>query len=188
MKTKISVFLISVFSIGLLSGCIGVNHGFKFLRSSILENIDGDLHREFEFSIGPASIFLASSIVHFVDTDEIDVEKMLHKISRVQVSIYENKSDEISIKRESGDKITELMKMEGWDQLVHVRDRDELSYVFARGNREFISQLFVVAVDDDQFVMTEIKGDLGGLIEVVLKDKGLNLSKEISMSRKANNF
>lgn len=176
MKNKISLIIITlVLANFLLSGCIGVNRGFKSLRNHIVENVDGDYERVIEFSVGPAGILLASMFVSFADTEE-NIDDMLRQVSRVQVSIYEKKGNGSS--NPSMSLLCSLSKRledRGWQYLVRSVDGDEMVGVFIRSDEpEELNQIFVVALSDKELVMTEVLGDLDDLIEIAIRQHGLD--------------
>jgi hypothetical protein len=167
--------LLLVMGLG-LTGCIGVNRGFRELRNDVLENIDGNYKKEIEFSVGPAAIWLAGLFVQFADTEE-PVEEYLHNVSRVQVSVFENHS-----KGSNGLTFTKLreicneMEMRKWNCIVRTVDGDESTAVFVRSaDPDELNQMFVIALSDEELVLVEIMGDLDRLIEVAIREHGLNM-------------
>jgi hypothetical protein len=129
-----------------------------------------------EFSIGSAGIMLASVFVSFADMDaEVDVGEMLSNISRVQVGVYErhdnNAKPSLKLLRE----ITDEMEDEGWQYIVRTVDGNEMVAVCIQDEEvDRIQQMFVVALTEEELVMTEIHGDLGAIVEVAVRDHGLN--------------
>lgn len=164
-----------ILALVLLSGCFGVNQSFRQIRRQIMSDVDGDFSRIVEISVGPAGLYLTGLAASLADA-EIDVAAMIRKISRVQVSVYENEDwGDVTMNNSLTRKLSDKMSREGWTCLVKTRDHEEMSLVFAREDGEKINQMFVIALSEENFVMTEISGDLSGLVELALKDKGLNL-------------
>lgn len=178
-KINFQKLLLIVLALSFFSGCVSVNQSFRQLRKNILSKIDGDFSKQVEISLGPGTMFLASMATSFIDADDrdnIDISAMINKIDRVQVSVYENNSGEVKVPKGMTANISREMQDAGWDRMVRVQDREEISLVFVRGeSEEKLNQMFVIAVNNSEFVMTEIRGDLSGLIGVVMKDKGLKM-------------
>lgn len=161
-----------------LSGCIGVNHGFRGIRSMIIKDLGGDFDREIEFSVGPTSMFFVSAIAGMADIEEdVDIPGMLRQISRVQVGVYkrENWSDtkpSISLLR----KISDKMQRNGWQYLVRSVKDDEMACVFVQiNNGEHLNEVFIIALSDEDLVITEVLGNLDELIEIAVRNQGHNL-------------
>ena len=87
IKSFLALGLIVLVSLS-FTGCLGVNGEFRTVRNHVLRNIDMDVNRNIELSIGPALISFASLFVSFAETDE-PVDEMMRQVKRVQVGVYE---------------------------------------------------------------------------------------------------
>ena len=158
------------------TGCLGVNGEFRTVRNHVLSNIEIDVNRNIELSIGPALISFASLFVSFAETDE-PVDEMLRQIKRVQVGVYDIK--EVFSEKLSSSVITELtdlMSEKGWQYIVKSRDRNEIATVFVRSEEvDELSEMFVVAVSDQEVVFVHIEGELEDLIEIAVREHGLGI-------------
>ena len=173
---KLLLAIVLLFAVSLTS-CIGVNSEFRRLRSNILNNIDADFDTEIEFSIGPAGIMLAGLFVKFADTEQ-DVQGMLNQLSRVQIGVFKNKSAaplEPNKKFLKG--LSQKMEEEGWTYIVKNYERNEFSFVFVRNSEDRLRELFVIALDGDELVITEVNGELDELIAIAVRENGLNFQK-----------
>lgn len=169
--TGIIIFIITVS----LSGCIGVNKGFRDMRTHILDNLEGDFHKVMEFSVGPSTLFLAGFLTKLADTEE-DVHGIINQLSRVQVSIFENRTgDSFRASFKVMKSLSERMKEKGWKYIVRTVDGNEMVGVFIPAlNQERLSQIFVVAITEEEMVITEVLGDLENIVEIAIRDHGLN--------------
>ena len=66
------------------------------------------------------------------------------------------------------------MAENGWDHIVRTVDRDEMAMVFIKSDYiETIEELFVIALNDDELVMAELRGDLGEVVNIAIRENGL---------------
>jgi hypothetical protein len=174
-KFTILILLIAAFG---LSSCIGVNRGFREIRSNILANVEGDFEREIEFSIGSGLLALAGAFVSFADT-EVDVEDMLDQIDRVQIGVFKNRDfREFSYSTRLLDDISQKMKEQGWSYIVKNKERNELAGIFVRENSDNeLRQMFVIALERDELVMTEISGHINKLVEIAVRENGIKFER-----------
>jgi hypothetical protein len=175
MKRYGRLLIIIMLASLVLTGCIGVNGGFRNIRNHILNNMSANYEKEIEFSVGSGGIFLASMFIGFADIEE-NVDDMLRQISSVQIGIYKNESGEV-IKNDFSvlKSLSDKMEEKGWTFIVRSIDNDELAAVFVNNNSEDeLTQVFVVALHDEELVLAEIHGDLGDLIDIAIREHGLN--------------
>ena len=101
---------------------------------------------------------------------------MLRKIDRVQIGVYEN-SDWRSYKPHFNSlrEITSDLKDDGYECIVRTINSDEMTAVMVKTNSEKLKEMFVVVVNENELVMTQIFGDLDELIEIVIREEGLNV-------------
>lgn len=174
MKTIRAIVIIISTSI-LLSGCIAVDGYFKGMRNKVLSSVDGEFHKEIEFSIGAAAITLSSIAVSFSDAPEF-TDDMLRKISRVQIGVYKNYDwKNFNPNVESLKQLTEDLRDDNYEFIVRSIKRDEMVLVSVKNDDYEIREMFVVVANTDELIMTQIFGNLGELMEIAIREQGLNV-------------
>lgn len=175
MKTTIKLLIITLAASFLLGGCIAVDGYFKNVRNKVFKSVEGDFHKEVEFSLGAAAITLSTVAVSLSDAPDF-TDDMLRKIDRVQIGVYKNldwrryKPNFNSLRA-----ITSDLKEDGYEFIVRTIDRDEMVAVMVKSDDYRIKEMFVVAVNDEELVMTQIFGDLDELIEIAIREEGFNV-------------
>lgn len=169
MKKYNKLFVIILLAL-FTTGCIGVNRSFREVRNHLISNLDENLDKEIELSVGPVGLMLANVFVKFAE-DEYQISDMVKQISRVQLSVY-NRPEPAESNFELLKNITEMMRKKGMKYIVRAKDGDEMSAVFLNGNDEKLHKLFVVALTDEELVLVEVKGNLNKLIEIAIKQHG----------------
>ncbi|RMD50276.1 MAG: DUF4252 domain-containing protein [Ignavibacteria bacterium] len=169
MKKYYKVLLIVLIAL-VTTGCIGVNRSFREVRNYLVNNLNENLDKEIELSVGPVGLMFANIFVKFAD-EEYQVSDLVRQISRVQLSVY-NRPEPNESNFEMLRNITQMMKKKGMKYIVRAKDGDEMSAVFLNSNKDKINKLFVVALTDEEVVLVEIKGDLNKLIELAIKQHG----------------
>jgi hypothetical protein len=175
IKRFLALGLIVLVSLS-FTGCLGVNGEFRTVRNHVLRNIDMDVNRNIELSIGPALISFASLFVSFAETDE-PVDEMMRQVKRVQVGVYEvQEVYDAKVSSSVVTELTDLMSEKGWKYIVKSRDRNEIATVFVRSEEvDELSEMFVVAVSDQEVVFVHIEGELEDLIEIAVREHGLGI-------------
>ncbi len=174
-SNKIKIFVIGLLLIFISTSCIGVNREFKNIRSQILDNLDDDFDRQIEFSVGPVGFFVASQFVKFADTEE-NVDEILSKVKNIHVGIYDRLSNLSKPSLSLLKNITNSIVDENWKSLVKSIDGNEMVGVFVKDmNPEDIEELFVVTLTDEELILVKLQGNLGSIIEVIIRDHGHNL-------------
>ena len=178
MNSKKIKFVMSILLVALLfTGCIGVDRGFRSIRDYVLDPSNNNFEKEFEFSFGSVSVTMAELVLNFADVEE-PVEEILSEISNVQVGIYKNNSDVIiEPSLEEAKFLTTKMKKAGWDCIVRSVDRNEMTAVFVKAHDDELNRLFVISVNDDEVVLAEVLGNLHKVIEIAIREKGLDFAK-----------
>lgn len=177
MKLKNIKVLMGILMIALLStGCIGVDASFRGMRNYVLSTTETQFDKEFEFSFGTVSIGMAEIALDFVDTEE-PIDEILSEIDNVQVGIYKNNSDKkISSNFDEMNFLTNNMEDSGWDCIVKSFDKNDMSAVFIRMHDDELNQLFVIALNNDEIVLVEVLGNLHKVIEIAIREKGLDFA------------
>lgn len=172
-KKHLLVIMVAVLSIN-ITGCIGVNRNFKQIRATLTESFDADFEKKFEFSVGRAGLSLAGMIIRLTDVEE-PIDELLSKVSQVQIGIYEKgKYGEMNAKYEDLIKVTDMMEERGWTYIVRSVQKEELAAVFIKEKDEELNQLCVISFDGSEMVLVEVHGDLEEIVEIVIREKGLN--------------
>ncbi|MBU0475609.1 MAG: DUF4252 domain-containing protein [Bacteroidetes bacterium] len=177
MKQKKIKFVIEFLLIALLfTGCIGVDRSFRSIRNYVLESSGGKFEKEFEFSLGSITIGMAEIVVNMADTDE-PIEEILSEIDNVQVGVYNNISGtKIKSNLEELKFLTNKMKNAGWDCIVRSLNKNEMTAVFVRFYEDKLNQLFVISLNNNEMVIVEILGNLNKVIEIAIREKGLDFA------------
>lgn len=160
----------------LLSGCIAVDGYFKGVRNKVFSSVEGDFKKEVEFSIGAAALTLSSAIVSFSDAPEY-TDDMLRKVDRIQLGVYknydwENYKPSFNSLREITSELTE----DGYECIVRSIDKSDMFAVMVKTNSDRIKEMFVVAVNPEEMVMTQIFGDLDELLEIAIRSQSMNVN------------
>jgi|GEM_PF-925803 len=185
MKSKrfLTVALLGVLLLS-LSGCIGVNRNFKNVRSHLLTSLEGRYHKEIEFSVGKGLISLGSIFVSFTDAED-HAKKILRKLDRVQIGVYENVGHtNFEFSRDKLLSLCSIMEEQGMHFIVRTRDNNELTAVFLRNDDDDeIRDMYVISFDSNELVIVEVKGDIDDIIEIALKEANnkIEFNTEISM-------
>lgn len=170
---KIFLSIMLVILILNMTGCFGVNSSFRRIRNHIFDNMSIDYKKEFEFSVGPAGLLLAGMVVRFAETEE-PIDDIIGEISRVQVGVYNNIDNDSEFGNfESLIRLTNLMADADWECIVRSKSSREITAVFVKYDEDILNQLFVVAMDKREMVLVEVHGDLGKVIEIAIREKGL---------------
>jgi len=170
-------FVMGILLVALLStGCIGVDRGFKSIRDYVLDTSNNQFEKEFEFSFGSVSITMAELVMNFTDIDE-PIDEILSEIHNLQVGIYNNNSDiKIEPSFEEAKFLTNKMKKAGWDCIVRSVDRNEMTAIFIKAHDDELNQLYVISVNNEEVVLVEILGNLHKVIEIAIREKGLDFA------------
>ena len=181
MKNKqIRIFISLLLLTVLLSGCLGVDRSFRQIRNYIIENTNSDYNKEFEFSIGPTGITLASTMISIADVDE-PIDEILSEISNIQVGIYKNKkSAKITTDFAGLKHLTNLMEKAGWEYVVRSIDRNEMTIVFVRIYENQLNRVFVISVNQGEMVLVEMYGNVEKVIQIAIREGDLNLHAAIN--------
>ncbi len=179
MKTnKIKVIFTVLILVPLLSGCIGINSNFKILRNSILKLSNNRFHKEIEFSVGSFGLMIAGAFVSLNNSDE-NIDDILDQISGIQIGVYEKRGSNFGFTLNKLREVSNVMENKGWSCLIKTINGEDRNAVFLRANNTGkMNMLFVVAFTDDELILTEVNGNLEKLIELAIKDKGLNFDIE----------
>ncbi len=177
MNSKKIKFVMSILLVALLfTGCIGVDRGFRSIRDYVLDPSNNQFEKEFEFSFGSVSITMAELVMNFADVEE-PVDEILSEIHNIQVGVYNNDSGlKINPSFEELKFLTDKMKKAGWDCIVRSVERNEMTAVFVKAHNDELNRLFVISVNDEEVVLAEVLGNLHKVIEIAIREKGLDFA------------
>ncbi|MDA3860308.1 MAG: DUF4252 domain-containing protein [Melioribacteraceae bacterium] len=160
----------------LFTGCIGVDRSFRGIRDYVLASSESQFDKEFEFSFGAVTIGMAEIAINFADVEE-PIDEILSEINSVQVGIYNSSSEEkFKSNFEELNFLTNKMKNAGWDCIVRSVDKNDMAAVFVRIHEDELNQLFVIAINEDEIVLAEVLGNLNKVIEIAIREKGLDFA------------
>jgi hypothetical protein len=159
-----------------LTGCFGVNREFKEIRNDVLSEVDMDLKRDIEIGVGAGLISFASIFINFAETEE-PVGEMMRQIKKVQVGVYRKMDRSENINFSTLRMVSNKMHENGWQYIVRSKDRNHVAAVFVRMNvdddYEELTEMFVISSEDEEFVLAHVEGDLTELIDIVVREHGL---------------
>lgn len=168
-------YIIAILAASILfSGCISVDGYFKNVRNKVFSSVNGDFQREIEFAVGPAVLTFSNIAVSISDAPEF-TDDMLRKIERVQVGVYKNldwksyKPNFNSLKNISSDLIED-----GYEVIVRSSSNKEMVAVLVKSKSDRLNEMFIIALNEDELVMTQIFGNLDELIEIAIRSKNMN--------------
>lgn len=72
--------------------------------------------------------------------------------------------------------ITAELKDDGYDCIIRSVDNTDMFAVMVKTNTDRIKEMFVIAVNDEEMVMTQIFGDLDELLEIAIRSQGMNVN------------
>ena len=52
-----------------------------------------------------------------------------------------------------------------------------MRFVGVQRDDDFLNQIFVVTLNDRELVLTEVNGDLAEVVEIAIREKGLNIER-----------
>lgn len=177
MKThKIKLVVTMIFLATMLTGCFAVDGYFKSMRNKVLRSVDADFDREIEFGVGASGIMFGSMVVSFSDAEHY-VDDMMRKIDRVQIGVYKKAGyGRLNMNFKELKRITEELKDNDYKFIVRSVNYDEMVAVMVKNDAGYrLNEMFIVALSDDELVMTQVFGDLDELIEIAIREEGFKI-------------
>lgn len=160
-----------------LSGCIGVNRQFTFMKDDLLGQLSNDYQTEVQFSVGPLALQFSSVLVAMADDEHEYTDDMLREITSVQVGVYKNEGSRIKEKYPAS--FNEKMNRNGWKAIVKNYDNGETTFIYINDDlSDGIKKLFVVSLNEEELVMVEVQGDLKEVIAYAVAEKEFELAME----------
>jgi hypothetical protein len=133
--------------------------------------------REIEFAVGPAGLLLAGMVIKFSDSDEI-ADDIIRQISRVQIGIYNNDhGNDFDWSFSSLTELVDVMSDKDWECIVRSKNSNELTSVFVKYEDDFLNQIFVVTLNEQEMILAEVNGDLAEVVEIAIREKGFNVER-----------
>ena len=155
------------------TGCFGVDRDFVKVKSMVMNSVDGDFHKDVEFSVGSVGLSFARLVVSIDDNDE-DAKMILKNISGAQIGVYKKNhyaSDEFKFSLLKD--LDKKMLDDDWCGIVKHVDGNELTGVYVKYEDDEINQVYVINIDNEDLTIVRVEGDLENLIEYAIKEKGL---------------
>ena len=141
------------------SGCM-TYRGPYGVEETIERKMDVELHREVGFKLGPTSTKIAASLAHHWENDQD-----LRDLSEIGVAVFEVAQRGVAAVQPITAKD---LGVEGWQKLIDSRSDGEQIMVFAQARNGEIRDMMLLAIDDDEVVVSRLKGHLDRLIEKVV--------------------
>lgn len=178
MKTsRIFMYLITFYSLIMLTGCIGVNKQFSDIKDKIVGRLEYNYKTEFQFSIGSSAITISSWFVDFA-ADEEYIDEMMREISSVQVGIYNRLETTYTEPNLSTlQSIDEEMRTKGWKYIVRSIDNNELTAIYLSNDpAEILNKMYIINLRDDKLVIIEVNGDLKKAISYAIEERNFKFT------------
>jgi len=174
MKNRIFSLIILLPLFLSLSGCIGVNSGFKDLRDTVFSSLDVAPKRDIEIGLGRAGLTMAGGLIRFAEENDMPAD-IISCLSGVQVGIYKHRS-KLKINPEDFREFTSIMENRGWKYIVKVLDDSESSIIFVPDNIENgINQILVINSNNRELVIAELSGDLEMIAAAIIRNRSFNI-------------
>lgn len=152
------------------SGCLYSREIAQTRRDFERQYPDLALKREVVLSLGPGTLGFTRWIAGFMDDEDVRLAvRVLGDVRRVKVGVYRVESGDLDL--DAYDMPT-LRRLRDWETAARIREEDEVVWVLYREHRGRVEQMFVAVLDDENLVLTRLDGDLQGVLEAVLEEKG----------------
>lgn len=172
---KVSGLLLLLALSFLFTGCFNVNSEFRNVRNHLLTGIKSGYEKDQEFALGSISMSLLNQVIKATDNDS-DNKELIENISEIQIGIYKKKDAGENPDFGQFTKICRVMESGGWLRMVRNFENNEISAVFLKLNtHEHLTRMFVISMNHEELVLTDIQGKLDRVFQIALKDKGLHV-------------
>jgi hypothetical protein len=155
---------------GTSSGCLWAPELANVRRDIERQIPQARFDKEIELSLGPLSLALARVVTRFVP-DAREARSYLRDVRRIQIAVY-NAHDLPPTTGVEMPAVLRELQAQGWVTAVKVRDGEELVWVLYRLENESVTELYVVALDDEELVLVRAKGKLEKLAARALQESG----------------
>lgn len=153
------------------SGCIYSREIAQTRRDFERQYPDLELKREVVLSFGPGTMGFARWVTGLVrDADAQFASRILEDVRRVKVGVYRVQGDRERNLDEYD--LPALRRLRGWETAARIREPDEVVWILYREHRGRVEQMFVAVLDEENLVLTRLDGDLQGILEIALAEKG----------------
>ena len=133
-----------------------------------------------KLELGPGLLSWAKLVCNWADVEE-DVRGCVAEIRRVHLAVYEVHGIRSDRPVRAAAPIRKRLERAGWEILVKVREAENICWVFYRLRGDFINELYVIALEDDDLVLAKVEGRFDRMITKALKDHDLNVNGLMSM-------
>lgn len=144
----------------LVSGCV-LYRGPRGVEDALERQLGVELEREYGVKLGWTSTKI---VMAFANSDD-DMDGLDLDIDGIGVATYIVPP---GAKRPRLDPAR--LGLSGWDTAIRARDEDGDVLLMTRARRGKIREIVFVAYDDEEVVLGRLKGDLGDLVEKMVRD------------------
>lgn len=168
MRRLVHLFLVLLVAAP-LTGCL-YSREIAGTRRAIERQYPGaDFDRTFVLSAGPLSMRTLGLVARLVPEDEAQMAaSYLRDVSRVKLGVYETRFlpsmdafDPLDLDR---------FRRAGWEVGLKVSEDDERVWLMYREHHGVMRDLYLVVLNEEELVLTRVRGHLNRLFERVLAD------------------
>ena len=154
----------------LLSGCV-VSREISQIRNDIEDEFPGaQFDRQVVLTVGPRFFRTVGWIARKVnDEDAFRAAEYISEMRRVKVGVF--KTERLPSGKIPDFESLERFERNGWQTAAKIHDEDEHVWVLYRERYDAIRDMFVLVLNDDDFVIVRIEGDLDDLFLRVMEDE-----------------
>ncbi len=174
MKRRILITAITFLMLLLLfSGCVFVNRDFRQTRNAILDEIgDAEIDTKVQLQIGPGLLSIGKLVASLSNVDE-EARVYLREVQQVQLGVYKLQLSHTARLRIPAQIATKLERR-GYQPMIKIKQPDENVWIMTKMRGEQLHSLYVIALDQQELVLVEVKGRLNKIIEKAIQEHGFN--------------
>ena len=167
MRTRGPAALLLAFALlaPTLSGCIYSREVAQTRRALEAAYPEARFEREMVLSLGPVSLF-ALRLFSGLAPEEVP----LRDLRRVKVGVYRaeglpplQRFDPAQVRR---------LQRQGWTVAVRTREADAATWVLYRARRGTVRDVYVLALDDEELVLTRLSGRFDRILARAFREDG----------------
>lgn len=141
------------------AGCM-TYRGPRGVEKALEEQLGVEMDREYGIKLGWTSTKIVLALTR--DDDEPALDFDLDGIG-VATFVLPPGARKVRLDPES-------LGLDGWDTAIRVHDEDGSVLLVTRGRKGKIHEMIFVSVDDEEAVLGRLNGDLGRLVEKMVRD------------------
>ena len=166
--TRPAVFLLAlVLAAPVLSGCLYSREVAQTRRAIEQAYPEARFEREMVLSLGPVSLF---ALRLFSGLAPEGARGPLRDLRRVKVGVY--RAEALPPLQDFEPAQVQRLQRRGWETVVRTREADEATWVLYRTRRGTVRDLYVIALDDEELVLTRLSGRLDRLLARAFREEG----------------